>query len=102
MRERRFPSYPSGFNPTQNQSEGSAPVRSQCGGVYRAAGVALSRGFQTYLPGPFHFEDETGETAGAPYIPAPVVQFIPSFRGEVSLREAPILKLPEPWRRKAP
>jgi len=93
---------PSGYNPTQNQSEGDAPISSRALPIYRASGVALARGFQTYLPGPFHYEDQTGQIGGAPYYPAPVVAFNSNFDGDVPMREASTYPVPAPWRRKAP
>lgn len=93
---------PRGYNPTQNQSEAGVPLDSRAGFVYRGAGWALTRGFQTYLPGPYHFEDQIGEVRSKPYMPAPVVQFNAGFDGDVPLREAPTYRSLSPWRRKAP
>lgn len=90
-----------GYNPTRNQSEYGSPINSHCGNIFRASGVALSRGFQTYLPGPFHFEDAWGQVGNAGYMPAPIFHLGLGFRGDVPLREAPKFTLPSPWRRGA-
>ena len=91
-----------GYNPTENQSEAGTPNESPGARIYRGAGVKLARGKPTFLPGPYHFEDQVGIVLGQPYMPAPVVQFSPSFDGDVPLREAPVFTMPAPWRRKAP
>jgi hypothetical protein len=90
-----------GYNPTYNQSEFFAPINSVTGDVYRASGVALSRGFQTFLPGPFHFEDAFGQVGVAGYMPAPVFMIPLGFRGDVPIKEAPKFTQPSPWRRGA-
>lgn len=90
-----------GYNPTYNQSEYLAPINSECGNVFRAGGVPLSRGFQTYLPGPFHFEDAFGQVGVAGYMPAPVYNISLGFRGDVPVRESPKYAQPLPWRRGA-
>jgi hypothetical protein len=90
-----------GYNPTYNQSEFFSPINSECGDEYRGNGVALSRGFQTYLPGPFHFEDAYGQVGVAGYMPAPVVQISLAFRGDVPLKEAPKFSQGKPWQRGA-
>ncbi len=88
-----------GYNPTYNQSEYFAPINSDCGNHVRRFGVALSRGFQTYLPGPFHFEDAYGQVGVAGYMPAPVYQIGLGFRGDVPVRESPKFTQALPWRR---
>jgi hypothetical protein len=91
-----------GWNDPRNRSEGSAPATSPAGPIYRAARIAISQGFQTMLPGPYHFEDQWGIVGGSPYMPAPVVKFDSNFAGDVPLREAPTFVEAAPWRRKAP
>lgn len=92
---------PNGYMPTQNQSEYYSPITSACGDVYKRMGVALSRGFQTYLPGPFHFEDAWGACGTAGYMPAPIYGISLGFKGDVPMREAPKFTMPSPWRRGA-
>lgn len=99
MSDRR--AYPNGYDPTYNQSEFFAPITSKCGDVYQRRGVALSRGFQTYLPGPYHFEDAFGQVGTAGYMPAPIYNIELTFKGDVSLKEAPKFTQPSPWRRGA-
>lgn len=90
-----------GYNPTYNQSEYFSPINSGCGDVYRATGVPLSRGFQTYLPGPFHFEDAYGQVGVAGYMPAPVYNISLGFKGDVPVKYAPKYVQNLPWRRGA-
>lgn len=92
---------PNGYLPTYNQSEFFAPITSEESDVYYRSGIALSRGFQTYLPGPFHFEDAWGRCGTAGYMPAPIYGITLGFRGDVPLKEAPKYTLPSPWRRGA-
>jgi len=92
---------PNGYNPSTNQSEYFAPITSKCGDVYKRHGVILSRGMQTYLPGPFHFEDAFGQIGTAGYMPAPVYDISLGFRGDVSLKESPKFQQVSPWRRGA-
>jgi hypothetical protein len=99
MADRR--AIPNGFSPNQNQSEFFAPITSECGDTYARNGVRLSRGFQTYLPGPFHFEDAWGQVGYAGYMPAPVYGISLGFRGDVSLKQAPKFTQPNPWQRGA-
>lgn len=93
--------FPNGYDPQNNQSEYFAPINSHCGNVFRAGGVALSRGFQTYLPGPFHFEDAFGQVGVAGYMPAPVYNISLGFRGDVPVSQSPKFTLPAPWKRGA-
>jgi|ERR1035437_416676 hypothetical protein len=90
-----------GYTPNQNQSEYFSPINSECGDVYQRSGVALSRGFQTYLPGPFHFEDAWGQIGTAGYMPAPLYSISLGFKGDVSMTQAPKYTQPNPWRRGA-
>jgi hypothetical protein len=90
-----------GYSPGNNQSEYFAPINSTCGDVYRKSGVALSRGFQTFLPGPFHFEDAFGQVGVAGYMPAPVYAISLGFKGDVPIRTAPKFTQPAPWLRGA-
>jgi hypothetical protein len=92
---------PNGYDPTANQSEFFSPITSDYGDVYKKHGVALSRGAQTYLPGPFHFEDAFGQIGTAGYMPAPLYDISLGFRGDVSLKEAPKFTQVSPWRRGA-
>lgn len=92
---------PNGYNPSLNQSEMLCPITSEYGRMIGRMGVALSRGFQTYLPGPFHFEDAWGSCGTAGYMPAPVYSISLGFKGDVPLREAPKFTMPSPWRRGA-
>jgi hypothetical protein len=94
-----------GYNPTQNQSEYGAPVglrNTRYGQTWAAFRKSFALGSQTYLPGPYHYEDQVGLTKGAPYWPAAVYQFRGTFNGNVPLYVAPRLQLPAPWNRKAP
>ncbi len=93
--------YPNGFVPNSNQSEYFAPITSVYGDKFFRNGVRLCRGFQTYLPGPFHFEDAWGQVGTAGYMPAPVYQIGLGFRGDVPVKEAPKFTQPSPWRRGA-
>ena|ERR1700690_767184 len=90
-----------GYTPGNNQSEFFCPINSVTGDVYRAKGVALSRGFQTYLPGPFHFEDAWGQVGFSGYMPAPVYGISLGFRGDVPIKTAPKFSQPAPWLRGA-
>jgi len=92
---------PNGYSPNQNQSEFYAPITSVYGDRFMANGVRLSRGFQTYLPGPFHFEDAWGQVGTAGYMPAPIYNINLGFRGDVPVKEAPKFTQPAPWRRGA-
>ena len=90
-----------GYQPNNNQSEYFAPINSDTGDVYRNGGVSLSRGYQTYLPGPFHFEDAWGQVGVAGYMPAPIYNINLGFRGDVPVKESPKFTQPMPWRRGA-
>lgn len=92
---------PNGYIPTQNQSEYWSPITSVYGDRFMANGVRLGRGFQTYLPGPFHFEDCFGQVGTAGYMPAPVYNISLGFRGDVPIKESPKFTQPSPWRRGA-
>jgi hypothetical protein len=91
-----------GFNPSQNQAEAGTPRWTLLGTLYKGSGVRLARGAQTYLIGPYHYEDQYGEVRGRPYYPPPVVQFNVAFGGDVPLNQASTYDVPSPWRRKAP
>lgn len=90
-----------GYIPTNNQSEYFAPINSDYGNIFQRSGVALSRGFQSYKPGPFHFEDAWGQMGTAGYMPAPIFQIPLGFRGDVPMRESPKFTQPSPWKRGA-
>jgi hypothetical protein len=92
---------PNGYSPSQNQSEFYAPITSDYGDEFMRNGVRLSRGFQTYLPGPFHFEDAYGQIGTAGYMPAPIYDISLGFTGDVPIKEAPKFTQPLPWRRGA-
>lgn len=94
-------SFPNGYSPNNNQSEYFCPITSSYGDVFKSGAVALARGFQTYLPGPFHFEDAFGQVGFAGYMPAPVYQLSLGFRGDVPLNQAPKFTPPSAWRRGA-
>jgi hypothetical protein len=90
-----------GYRPNNNQSEYFAPINSIDGNILRVTGVALARGFQTYLPGPFHFEDAWGQVGVAGYMPSPVYNINLGFRGDVPVTQSPKISQPMPWRRGA-
>jgi hypothetical protein len=92
---------PNGYSPNQNQSEFYAPITSVYGDKFMANGMRLSRGFQTYLPGPYHFEDAYGQIGTAGYMPAPIYQINVGFDGDVPIKEAPKFTQPLPWQRGA-
>lgn len=93
--------FPNGYSPNNNQSEYLCPITSGYGDVFRRGSVALARGSQTYLPGPFHFEDAWGQVGFSGYMPAPVYNISLGFKGDVPLRESPKFTQPSPWRRGA-
>ncbi len=73
-----------GYNPTQNQSEQGSPVglrNTRYGQIWAGFRKSFALGSQTYLPGPYHYEDQVGAVKGAPYWPAAVYQFRGTFLG---------------------